>query len=252
MLGTNPIAQHRSQHEGFLVHSVWPTIQGEGPYAGMPAIFLRLGGCNLRCRWCDTEFNEDLIPHSKESLIDAVASMVQAYSFGLVVITGGEPMLQPIKGLIDAQRHGGDPRLAAVHWQIETAGTVWPDGGLTDSASVQFPHLTIVCSPKTPKVARELISRTDVYWKYIIRTSDVLGDDGLPLSSTQTLGQPTHLFRPETVLASKALRRRHIFVQACDEGNAEINQSNLNLATKIAMEQGYRLSVQIHKVVGVP
>lgn len=257
MLGTNPIAKPRLSNDGFLVHSIWPTLQGEGPYAGMPAIFVRLGGCNLRCHFCDTEFDEGVTPYTKEELIADVARMANLHKFNLVVITGGEPMLQPLKHLIDARfftpNKASDHRLASVHFQIETAGSVWPVDGLTDSMSIQHPGLTIVCSPKTPEVAHQLISRTDVYWKYIIRADDEFDtNDGLPISSTQIKGRPARLFRPGAVLASRTLRQRHIFVQACDEGDEAANIANLTMATKIALQYGYRLSVQMHKIAGVP
>ncbi len=85
-----------------------PTIQGEGPYAGHPATFLRLGRCNLDCRWCDTPYTWDwkgkngtVFYPDKELTkmpISDVISEIQSNSSGnlneRLVITGGEPLLQ--------------------------------------------------------------------------------------------------------------------------------------------------------------
>ena len=57
MFGKNPIRKAIFDNADFYeVQEIFLTIQGEGPYAGTPAIFIRLGGCNLACNFCDTEF----------------------------------------------------------------------------------------------------------------------------------------------------------------------------------------------------
>ncbi|HEY6020017.1 MAG TPA: 7-carboxy-7-deazaguanine synthase QueE, partial [Candidatus Paceibacterota bacterium] len=66
MFGQNPVSPIRHDKESFLVKDIFYTIQGEGPYAGRPAVFVRLGGCNLRCAFCDTDFSngvKEMGPH---------------------------------------------------------------------------------------------------------------------------------------------------------------------------------------------
>jgi 7-carboxy-7-deazaguanine synthase len=71
---------------------IYRSIQGESSFAGMPCTFVRLAGCNLRCRWCDSEYT---FSGGKKMEPEVIFAEVQCLSpNGLVEITGGEPMLQ--------------------------------------------------------------------------------------------------------------------------------------------------------------
>ncbi len=109
-----------------------PTIQGEGPSLGKPASFLRLAICNLKCVWCDSKYTWDwtqfdLRREIKLMSVDEVLAELSRHKTGLLVVTGGEPLLQKEKLL---------PVLSTVRgiwgWrvEIETAGTIDP-GDLT-------------------------------------------------------------------------------------------------------------------------
>ena len=73
------------------VTEIYKSIQGESTYMGLPCVFVRLTGCNLRCAWCDTAYAFD---GGKKLSIDQVLDQVQSYGIDLVEITGGEPLLQ--------------------------------------------------------------------------------------------------------------------------------------------------------------
>jgi len=76
-----------------LITEIYKSLQGESTYAGLPCVFVRLTGCNLRCSWCDSEYTFSGGKRmSAEEVFDEVASL--SPSGGLVEITGGEPMLQ--------------------------------------------------------------------------------------------------------------------------------------------------------------
>ena len=104
-----------------------PTLQGEGPSAGERAGFVRLGRCNLACEWCDTKYTWDWdtydpqVEVSTRSLAD-IAAEIEAMEVPLVVVTGGEPLLQQshLPGLLARLRSTGHDI------EIETAGTVAP------------------------------------------------------------------------------------------------------------------------------
>jgi len=73
------------------VHEVYRSIQGESSFAGLPCTFVRLSGCNLRCRYCDTRYAwED----GKEMSVEGVVEQVLSLGGDLVEITGGEPLIQ--------------------------------------------------------------------------------------------------------------------------------------------------------------
>ena len=73
------------------VTEIYKSVQGESTYMGLPCVFIRLTGCNLRCVWCDT-------PHAfhdgKKLSIYQIIDEVKSYDINLVEITGGEPLLQ--------------------------------------------------------------------------------------------------------------------------------------------------------------
>jgi len=99
---------------------VFASIQGEGLLSGVPSLFIRLSGCNLRCRWCDTPYTS-WAPESEDWNLERVMHWVAGYpQYRHVVITGGEPMLfAETVPLSKACREAGR------HVTIETAGTVY-------------------------------------------------------------------------------------------------------------------------------
>jgi 7-carboxy-7-deazaguanine synthase len=95
------------------------SIQGEGSLVGVPSVFVRTSGCNLRCRWCDTPYTS-WQPEGTEWPLDRILDEVKAYGARYVVVTGGEPMIAPEIGPLTERL-----RAAGLHITIETAGTVF-------------------------------------------------------------------------------------------------------------------------------
>lgn len=73
------------------VNEIFKSIQGESSFQGLPCVFVRLTGCNLRCSWCDTTYAYE---EGKEISIDDIIQKIESYHTPLVEITGGEPLLQ--------------------------------------------------------------------------------------------------------------------------------------------------------------
>ena len=161
MLNQQPIEKSIDHPEGLLdVHSIFYTIQGEGPFSGFPAVFIRLAGCNLQCPWCDTEYTQGRrLAHP-----EVVAQYVHSLSLpkGLVVITGGEPFRQNLTSLLTHLDKLG--HLV----QIETNGTLAP----SEFHYSKYPRMDhyhgvyIVCSPKTGRVNPGIV-RHACCFKYV-------------------------------------------------------------------------------------
>lgn len=204
------------------VCGVWSTLQGEGPYSGRRATFVRLAGCNLSCWFCDTDFSvERSKPYSVEQLVDAVLS----HPAELVVFTGGEPFRQPRMTSVVEALVG--ERLV----QIETSGSLCMTG-LPDDC-------VVVVSPKTPKVHHSAVFADA--WKYVLRAGEV-AKDGLPSRSAM---------KP-SVAPARPSNLSPVYVQPLDEGEPELNNRNMKAAVESCLAHGYLLSVQLHKIVGVP
>ena len=102
--------------ERLHINEIFYSIQGESTHAGRPCVFVRLTGCNLRCRWCDTEY---AFYQGRKLTVAEVAAIVTGHQCQLVEITGGEPLLQEgIYPLCDAL-------LKSQHTvMVETSGAV--------------------------------------------------------------------------------------------------------------------------------
>lgn len=207
------------------VIQVWPTIQGEGPFAGWRAIFVRFAGCDLQCSACDTDYTTG---RAKKS-VEEIASKVFLHHPRLVVITGGEPYRQTALVSLVNKLFSWDGDLQI---QIETNGTYYLPGLLGR------PGITIVCSPKTPKLHKHFVPNC---YKYVLQHGKVDPNDGLP---TVTLGNMNHPARPEPGIP--------VYVQPLDECDKARNQLNLQAAVESVQKFGYILSIQSHKLAGLP
>lgn len=95
------------------------SIQGEGKLAGVPSVFVRASGCNLRCVWCDTPY-ASWEPEGEDVSIDQIVAGVRHFPAHHVVLTGGEPMIMPdVAALCEVIKAEG------YHLTIETAATVF-------------------------------------------------------------------------------------------------------------------------------
>ena len=113
-----------------LISEIFYSLQGEGLFIGMPSVFIRTAGCNLRCHWCDTPY-ASWKPEGEELTIIEILARIELYQCHHVVLTGGEPMIA--KGLSDL---ASELRRTGHHITIETAGTIFLDGIACDLASL--------------------------------------------------------------------------------------------------------------------
>jgi len=114
---------YKNKGEGKMkVCEIFSSIQGEGVTCGRPAVFLRLAGCNLNCKWCDTKYHI----HGKDLTSSQVISSIKKFNISHLVVTGGEPLLQQ-RELINLAHNLSDFII-----EIETNSTIMPDTLLRD------------------------------------------------------------------------------------------------------------------------
>lgn len=183
-----------------------PTVQGEGPSTGRAAAFVRLGRCNLACRWCDTPYTWDWAHHdpAEELTTMAVADVVaavEAMGAGLLVVTGGEPLLQQrhLPPLLEAARARG--------WEVEveTAGTVAPTAavaGLVDRFNV------------SPKLANSGMALERRYRPDVLRAFRAGGRAAFKF----VVADPAELPEVEAMVAECGLAPVWVMPEGTDEG----------------------------------
>ena len=228
----NAQAREKPDHraDGSLdVVGVWGTLQGEGPFVGAPAVFVRLAGCNLTCPGCDTDYTSNRARKSVADIVTLVMSECHGNTIGLAVLTGGEPFRQNVGPLCRALIVKG------FEVQIETNGSLDPGD--------DFPYLGVhvVCSPKTPVVHSSLMPYVRAL-KYVVADGQVDPADGLP---SHTLGNQCGVCKPWPGF------RGEVFVAPQDDQDKEANAANVEVAVKVCLKFGYRLSIQQHKVIGL-
>ena len=217
------------------VKEIFATMQGEGSKAGSPAVFVRFAGCNLwsghestRAKskgvcgdWCDTDFATG-DKHSPASVVRSVVALSDSWSSPVAVLTGGEPLLQlrlpDGSELVDRLRHAG------VEIHVETNGTI--DDEVLDYCD----HITV--SPKRlRKDAADPLG-------HIVRRR---GTDLKVVDSQWTLQQ---------LHAMGEWDFAHRFIQACDTPSTPARDVSGVLTLAAAL--GFRVSVQSHKLGGLP
>lgn len=190
-MGDSYIVGERDSVKPLLVSEVFgPTFQGEGRFTGRPAMFVRLGLCNLDCSWCDTPYTWDwsrfdrsteLASYTETKLWD-LSTQIVAAGPDLVVVSGGEPLVQQA-ALTEFLSHlSVQPDDVPFTFQVETNGTLPPSQDLLDlvdwwSVSPKLGHATGNPAVNSPKAEEALevftdlsCSRGTVDWKFVCQT----------------------------------------------------------------------------------
>ena len=190
-----------------LVNEIFYSIQGEGPNVGKPAIFLRLGGCNLKCKWCDSKYTW----HPKHSdnrilLNTKIVQEIKKYPCKHLVITGGEPLLQQ-DGLKDLLSN-----LKNYYIELETNGSL----PLKINKYIE----QINCSPKlknsgnTPYSLQMPPTTKNVIYKFVVKTkSDVSGIE--KYCKKYKIPKSKVWLMPEGVSRNKILEKSRWLIELC-------------------------------------
>lgn len=193
------------------INNAFFTFQGEGKYAGTRALFVRMPYCNLKCSWCDTEFNSH-----REWTEKDLANFVVSERTRFAVVTGGEPMM-----------HKHTPKVVEILKGIGYFVATETNGCFPIVPGIDF----VTCSPKRDSsphyfVHREVWPRVNEF-KYVV-------DDGFDfalLSRHDLKDGRRYSLSPEWGTREKQLARIYDF---------------------ITLEPRWRISLQTHKILGLP
>jgi 7-carboxy-7-deazaguanine synthase len=162
------------------ISEIFYSIQGEGVLSGVPSVFIRTSGCNLRCSWCDTPYTS-WKAEGEHLTLDEIMAFVQEHSTGHTVLTGGEPLIAP-----EAPELTRRLRAAGQHITIETAGTVAADVECDlMSLSPKLAHSTPIdpewhdrheAARYRPEVLRELMRRCEYQLKFVVASEADLAE----------------------------------------------------------------------------
>ncbi len=214
------------------------SLQGEGSLIGMPSVFVRTSGCNLRCSWCDTPY-ASWSPEGGEMSVQEIVDAVVRHPARHVVITGGEPMLaKDLRQLLALLREKG------WHVTLETAGTVAPGGAQVDLASLS-PKL----ANSTPDAARagaawvEKHERTRLQPAVLRQWLEEAADYQLKF----VIADAADLDEMQSVIASIGVPVPPEKVLLMPEGtSAEVMRSRYDLLVEACKSHGWRFSPRLH------
>ncbi len=240
MNSQKPEARAKGDGTTLDLHSMFYTLQGEGPFAGQRSVFVRLAGCNLQCPGCDTEYTEgrhlvpvkDLIVQIEDLIIKTLGDVPSDF---LIVITGGEPLRQAIGGFVEHLIYDG------YKVQIESNGVFEPDEMLSRLLRHKVADLHLVVSPKTKRI-NELTASYATCFKYVLDHRSINPDDGLPIKALEHPAS-TGVARPE--------KGKPVYVNPYDVKDPVENRKNLLAASDSALRFGYICGTQLHKLLGL-
>lgn len=219
----------------YKINEIFETLQGEGSFTGQPSIFIRLQGCPVGCSWCDTKHTwetksdlaipvNDLLAKSEESehwtelsVVDITALFVeQKYQAKHIVITGGEPCMYDLTPLCSELESRG------YSTQIETSGTF--EINTTDKCWVTV-------SPK--------VNMRGGY-KILSQAMQRANEIKHPVATEQ------HIDDLKSLLAEHQVTDKQVYLQPISQ-----KQRATELAINTCIENNWRLSVQVHKYIGI-
>jgi len=219
----------------YKINELFETIQGEGSYTGQPSIFLRLQGCPVGCSWCDTKHtweinledkvsSQSMVSKPQESdhwaslTIEDILSVFaeQGFKAKHVVITGGEPCMVDLTPLCSALEEQG------YSCQVETSGTF--EIRVSENCWVTV-------SPKiNMKGGYEILNSA------MLRANEI----------KHPVATEHHIEELKSLLAKHGVQDKQVFLQPISQ-----KQRATELAIKTCIENNWRLSVQVHKYIGI-
>ena len=203
-----------------IVNEIFYSIQGEGKLAGVPSVFVRLAGCPLRCKWCDTKYAWS--PSAgQEMTVEQITAKITEHPAGHVVITGGEPIVcNELGELTKAIAH------ADKHITIETSGIEFIDDLKCDLMSIS-PKLSNsipedeALSVKHKKhminheAIRQLIDKYEYQLKFVVDGPDDLNEIAACLEKMKNINPYKVFLMPQATDSLEYIQKSKILADIC-------------------------------------
>ncbi|MFB0554676.1 MAG: 7-carboxy-7-deazaguanine synthase QueE [Phycisphaerae bacterium] len=203
-----------------IINEIFYSLQGEGFLAGVPSVFVRLAGCPLRCRWCDTKYAWDQRAGQDYSIAEIVQT-IQQWPCKLIVITGGEPMINSDLPQLVRQLKAADK-----HITIETAGIAYiPDLAcdlmsispkLSNSAPID-PELAATHEDSRLDIAilRKLIDNYEYQLKFIVDSETDLSEIQRTLKEIGNVDSKKVMLMPQAATREELLAKSSMVAEIC-------------------------------------
>ncbi len=212
-----------------VINEIFYSLQGEGFLAGVPSVFVRLAGCPLQCRWCDTKYAWDQRA-GKDYTIDEIIHTVQEWPCKFIVITGGEPMINS-----DLPQLVKKLKTAGKHITIETAGIAYiPDlpcdlmsispklsNSAPDDAQVSAVHED---SRLDIAVLQELLDNYEYQLKFIVDSQDDLPEIQQTIEKIGSVNPEKVMLMPQAATRDEFLAKSPIVAQMCRQAGFALSQ----------------------------
>lgn len=207
------------------IAEIFYSIQGEGKLIGVPSVFVRASGCNLRCTWCDTPY-ASWEPEGREMSVGQIIDEIAKHPSKHVVLTGGEPMIMPdVEELCQSIKHRD------YHLTIETAATVYKpveadlaslspklsNSTPTERAGGRFAEAHEKNRLNPEVIQRFIESSRDFQLKFVLSNEGDLREIDQILSSLQNWKPQDVLLMPEGVTQDELAGRADWIIELCKQ-----------------------------------
>jgi 7-carboxy-7-deazaguanine synthase len=202
------------------VSEIFYSLQGEGFLAGVPSVFVRVAGCRLRCRWCDTKYAWDEAAGTDYS-IGGIIEAVRQWPSRFVVVTGGEPMINDeVPGLVRRLKGAGK------HVTVETAGIAYIADMPCDLTSIS-PKLSNSVPDERGladvheharlniSVLGELIEHYDYQLKFVVESADDLAEIRRTIEDIGNVDAEKVMLMPQGRTREELLARSAMVAEMC-------------------------------------
>ncbi|MGA1979702.1 MAG: 7-carboxy-7-deazaguanine synthase QueE [Sedimentisphaerales bacterium] len=190
------------------VSEIFYSLQGEGFLAGIPSVFVRLAGCPLRCKWCDTKYAWDNKAGENYS-IEEIFQAVQQGQSKFIVITGGEPMTNPdLPELVQKLKASGR------HITIETAGIVFVPDLACDLMSIS-PKLSNAGSRPEETILCKLIDNYKYQLKFVVDSQDDLAEIQQIIEKLGNVNSEKVMLMPQGATKDELLAKSPMVAEMC-------------------------------------